>query len=169
MLFNCCGHSLVGNGVWSTWYHRMPFVKTYHYEKMWLLMYLYRWQVIKAQVIQTSDNTRCMFIDVSSLLVPPLCCFSLSIVLQTTRKGKSRNGFEKTLWFGINFWKDLHGHQGLSLPSLSVFSLSSCRRAVTVLPVLFDTQRSDVLEEPHCFPVCTWERHCGTESWAQLS
>lgn len=49
MLFNCCGRSLVSNGVWSTWYHRMPFVKTYRYEKMWLLMYLHGWQVIKAQ------------------------------------------------------------------------------------------------------------------------
>lgn len=82
-----------------------------------------------------------MFIDVSLLLVPPLCCFSLSIVLQTTRKGKSRNGFEKTLWFGINFWKDLHGHQGLSLSSLSRFSLSSCQKVVSIASVVWHTKK----------------------------
>lgn len=33
MLFNCCGDLLAGNGVLSTWHHRLPFVKTYDYEK----------------------------------------------------------------------------------------------------------------------------------------
>lgn len=48
MLFNC-GLSLVDNGVLSTWYHRMPFAKTYHYEKILFLMYLHNWQIVKMQ------------------------------------------------------------------------------------------------------------------------
>lgn len=144
MLFNCCGHSLFG-GVLPTWYHRILFVMTYHYEKMWFLMCLCRWLVVKAQNYPDIWQHTSYVYWYLFAFVPPLCSFSLSAVPQRTSKGKRKNGFEKTLWFGIKLWKDLDGHQGLSLPSLSLFSLSLCQRAGTVLPVLFDTQKSDTL------------------------
>lgn len=118
---------------------------TYHYEKTWFLMCLCRWLVVKAQNYPDIWQHTSYVYWYLFAFVPPLCSFSLSAVLQRTSKGKRKNGFEKTLWFGIKLWKDLDGHQGLSLPSLSLFSLSLCQRAGTVLPVLFDTQKSDTL------------------------